>query len=263
MAEYTLQVTEDELARYRMMAANAIADEGDAFVAAGVTEGATVLDVGCGPAAIAAEMGHMVGPTGRVIGIERAPEALTAARQLLGEGPGNVELRQGVATDTGVEPGSVDVVMMRHVLAHNGGDEQAIVDHLATLPRSGGSVYLLDVDLSAFRVLGSVDDLVDLQDRYVQFHRGRGNDPSVGLRLAELARDAGLTDVEHRGWFDIQTMPPGMRGPAWSARGQMLADAVVTEAEIEAWDAAFQQSDADEKRPTVFAAVFSCVARVP
>jgi len=262
VAEYTLRVTEDELARYRRMAAYALAGEREAFLAAGITEGATVADVGCGPAAIAAELGRLVGPTGHVIGIERAPEALAAARQLLADGPDNVELRQGVATDTGVEPGSVDVAMMRHVLAHNGGDEQVIVDHLATLPRSGGTVYLFDVDLSAFRVRGLVDELQDLHDRYVQFHRGRGNDPTVGLRLADLAREAGLTDVEHRGWFNIQTVPSGMRGPAWAARDQMLADGVVTEQEVEAWDAAFQRVDTATKRPTMFAAEFSCVARV-
>lgn len=104
-----------------------------------------------------------------MVGIEPAPEALAAARQRLADGPDNVELRQGVATNTGVQPGSVDVVMMRHVRAHNGGDEQAIVDHVATLPRSGGSVYLLDVDLSAFRVRGIVDELQDLNDRTCSF----------------------------------------------------------------------------------------------
>lgn len=35
-------------------------------------------------------------------------------------------------------------------------------------------------------------DLEDLNDAYVEFHRSRGNDPQVGLRLDELLAAAGL-----------------------------------------------------------------------
>ncbi len=39
--------------------------------------------------------------------------------------------------------------MLRHVLAHNGGAEDAIVAHLATLLRPGGCLYLVDAYLTA------------------------------------------------------------------------------------------------------------------
>lgn len=263
MADYTLQVSDDEIARYRMMAANAVAQEAEAFAEAGIVEGAVVADVGCGPAAVAREMGLMVGETGRVIGVERSDEALAAARQLLADGPSNVELRQGSADATGIEPGSVDVVMMRHVLAHNGGDEQAIVDHLATLPRSGGSVYLLDVDLTAMRVVGGDPDLDDLFEAYTRFHRDRGNDPSVGLRLRQLVEAAGLVEPVHRGWYQVIPLPPGMGGPAFAAREAMLEQGTVTREQFERWEAAMARQDARVDRPTVFAPNFTCVARVP
>ncbi|MDP8927404.1 MAG: hypothetical protein M3O70_02205 [Actinomycetota bacterium] len=66
--------------------------------------------------------------------------------------PENVELRQGHATATGLVPGSLDVAVMRHVLPDNGGQEQAIVDHLASLVRPGDSVYVV-VDFTAIRIL--------------------------------------------------------------------------------------------------------------
>ena len=71
-------------------------------------------------------------------------------------------------------PGSVDTVVLRHVLAHNGGSEQRIVDHLATLVRPGGHVYLLDVDAD-----GGKGALVhaELHDRYRRWHEQQGNDP--------------------------------------------------------------------------------------
>jgi 2-polyprenyl-3-methyl-5-hydroxy-6-metoxy-1,4-benzoquinol methylase len=72
--------------------------------------------------------------------VEPDESARAAARRLIADsGAGNVELREGTGTDTGLAPGSVDVALMRHVLAHNGGQEQAIVDHLASLVRPGGS----------------------------------------------------------------------------------------------------------------------------
>ena len=38
------------------------------------------LDVGCGPAFLACELGRDVGPTGRIVGIDESPEMLEAAR---------------------------------------------------------------------------------------------------------------------------------------------------------------------------------------
>jgi len=57
--------------------------------------------------------------------------------------------------------------MIRHVLAHNGGREEAIVGHAAALVRPGGSVYLVDVEASAIRTRPPEPDLDDLAARYV------------------------------------------------------------------------------------------------
>ena len=73
----------------------------------------------------------------------------------------NLELRQGNATDPSVAPESVDVVVMRHVLAHNRADEQHIVDRLAELVRRGASVYVVDVDGTAVRLLDADPALAD------------------------------------------------------------------------------------------------------
>src|SRR3954471_21474718 len=125
MADYTLAMSDAEVARYRMMAASALRLETAQLRAAGVVPGAVVADVGCGPAAMTVELAAEVGPAGRIIGIERDEHALAAARSMVEQsGASNVELRAGTAAGTGVEPGSVDMVMMRHVLAHNGGQEQ-------------------------------------------------------------------------------------------------------------------------------------------
>lgn len=186
------------------------------------------------------------------------------ARGVVAEaGSHNVELRQAEATETGIAPASLDVAVMRHVLAHNGGREQALVDHLVSLVRPGGCVYLVDVDLTGIRVLHADPDLDGLTETYVEFHRRRGNDPQVGLRLGDLATQAGLTDVEHRGWFNIVPMAPGLRPPSWAARDAMMAAGIIDETDIARWQAAFDRSDIAEVGPTLFAPLFSVVGRRP
>src|SRR4051794_1705519 len=236
MSDYTLAISDVEVARYRMMAASALVLEAAQLRAAGVVPGAVVADVGCGPAAMSVELAAEVGPTGRIIGIERDEQALATARSLVKQsGATNVEVRAGNAVDSGLEPGSVDVAMMRHVLAHNGGHEQLIVDHLATLPRAGGTVYLVDVDLTALRMVDVDPELDDLSEKYARFHAMRGNDPRIGLRLSHLLRAAGLEVASFTGSYNIIESPPGMRPPAWAAREAMVAEGAATIEDFERW----------------------------
>jgi SAM-dependent methyltransferase len=264
MTDYTLAISEDEVARYRWMADRALVLEATELDVAGIAAGAVVADVGCGPAAMSVELAARVGPTGRVIGIERDEQALATAHALVAQsGATNVELRAGDAADTGVEAGSVDVVMMRHVLAHNGGHEQAIVDHLATLPRPGGCVYLVDVDLTGVRTVGEDPDLDDLHDTYARFHAARGNDPQIGLRLGRLLENAGLELVSFTGHYSVVEFPSEVRMPAFAARESMIAEGVVTAEHFERWDAAVGRSGAAAQRPMHFLPFFVAVGRKP
>lgn len=262
--DYALQVTDEEVARYRMMAERAAGSEAALWEQAGITRGAVVADVGCGPAAVSVTMAVAVGPEGRVIGVERDPSALAAAQQLVAaSGLGNVELRQGLATDTGLQPGSVDVVVMRHVLAHNAAEEQAVVDHLATLVRPGGSVYLLDIDYAAFRAVDLDPELEDLSGAYAELHRRKGNDLQPGPRLGRLLRAAGLELVEHVARYETLVAPPGLRPPAWAAREAMLEAGVITAADVERWEAAFARQDSAPVRPRLFASQYVGIGRRP
>lgn len=121
MAGYALTVSAVEVGRYRGMAERARIQEAGLWSRAGIVSGGVVGDIGCGPAAVSVVMAEIVGSSGRVIGVEQDEAALEAARQVVAQsGATNVELLHGTATDTGIAPGSLDVAVMRHVLAHNG-----------------------------------------------------------------------------------------------------------------------------------------------
>ena len=261
-ATYALRLSGDELARYRIMAERARAEEGDLWAAAGLVPGARVVDVGCGPGAALVAFAEVVGPAGHVVGVDADPAAVAAARaalaaaRLRGAAPG--EVRVGRADATGTRPGSVDAVALRHVLAHNGGAEQRIVDHLATLVRPGGHVYLLDVDATGARV---PPETAELHERYQRWHALRGNDLRIGRRLADLAGAAGLTVVEQRGWTVDGPVPRGVRGPAWAARAELVRAGLATAADVARWEAGFALADEAAQRPRYRMDLFAVVAR--
>jgi precorrin-6B methylase 2 len=265
MSDYALTLSDAEIRRYQHMAASAHRAEADLWAAAGIVDGAVVADVGCGPGAIATLMARLVGDRGHVWALDQNEGALGAADALSTSlGIGNLSIRPGDATATGLDPASVDVVVMRHVLAHNGGREQAIVDHLASLVKPGGNVYLVDTDVTAVRIPAAPHGLADLTDCYVRFQTARGNDLCVGLRLADLLAAAGLEVVEYRGRFDIIPAQPGFRPPAWAARDLMVEAGIATAADVERWGAAFERLDqGDPPGVTTFVPVFSAIGRRP
>jgi ubiquinone/menaquinone biosynthesis C-methylase UbiE len=264
MTDYALALSHEEIRRYTMMAERAQTSEADLWTRAGIVRDATVADVGCGPAAVTIRMADVVGPSGRVIGIEPDEAALRVARQLMSDAQiANVELRRATGTNTALAAESVDVAVMRHVLAHNGTDEQNIVNHLAEVIRPGGHVYLVDVDGTAVRMLNADPDLGDLSEKYARFHRRRGNDLMVGLRLGQLLARAGLNLIVFEGRYSIISAPPGMRPPSWAARDAMVVEQAATPQDVQRWQAAFERTDSAEVRPTIFVPNFFAIGAKP
>src|SRR5580765_7768738 len=151
--DYALALSPEELERYALMAGMARRTEQDLWDAAGLVAGASVADVGCGPGAMFPAVMSSIGPSGQLVGIDGTATTVAAAQSMIdANGWTNASVQVGRADGTGLEPGTFDAVMMRHVLAHNGPIEQDIVTHLATLVRPGGHVFLVDIDYSAFRI---------------------------------------------------------------------------------------------------------------
>jgi SAM-dependent methyltransferase len=214
---YPLELDQTEVERYRVMAEAARQAEADLWEPAGIVAGARVADVGCGPGALLPALAAAVGPDGRVTAVDADPEAVTAATALVAAaGLGNVAVQQGRAEETGLAAGSLDVVMLRHVLAHNGGAEDAIVAHLATLPRPGGCLYLVDADGTAIQVIPQAEhpDLVELQERYLAFRAASGDD-----NAAYVIRGCRPGCGRRRGRPGRQWSQPAWRPPRTSGVG--------------------------------------------
>src|SRR6059058_5456976 len=81
--EYSLQLSDAELERYRIMADSARAAEAELWQRAGITPGATVADIGCGPGAMFPALVDAVGASGRVIGVDGVAGTVAQAQALV------------------------------------------------------------------------------------------------------------------------------------------------------------------------------------
>lgn len=263
-ADYTLTLSEYELARYRRMAAAAQTAEHAAWADAGVLPGARVADVGCGPGLVLCELARSVGLGGTVVGVERDPDARATAHAVIAaDGIANATIVAGDAAATPLEPATFDVVMMRHVLLHNSDRAQAIVEHLGALLRPGGHLYLVESDITAIRRSLDDPDLADCQTRWVLLMEQLGNDPAIGPRLCQLVDAAGLELVDHDARYDIYPRTGEVRPPEWAARQAMVDAGLATEDDLARWDQAYDRDAAAGGRRLTFVPNFRVLGAAP
>jgi ubiquinone/menaquinone biosynthesis C-methylase UbiE len=254
MSGYALQISDAELNRYRNMAADSVS-----------TPGARVADIGCGPAAVLVELARIVGPTGEAIGVERDPASAAMAEQVItASGAVNARLVAAPAAQTGLQPASIDAVMIRNVLIHNDADSiRDILEHIASLLRPGGQLYVIDTDLESARIVPGDADLEDQRSRYWDLLRRRGCDPRIGPRLGGLLAAAGFDAVRHDAWFvKLDKIPTDTRPPEFAARQALIDDGLATAEDGERWDAA-RLRFLESADPVAFLPVYRAVGRKP
>jgi SAM-dependent methyltransferase len=209
------------------------------------------------------ELLPLVGPEGTMTGVDADPGMVERGRaDVAAAGAANVVVREGLAQESGLPAGSFDVVVVRLVLIHNGGREQAIVDHAASLLRPGGRVLLYDLDSTMIRIEPPTAPVTQLHDRFVDYLRSRGNDPSVGLRLPQLLESAGLMLEAFRGSCQTRVRTPGERGPSWAARRAMEQAGIATAADLERWEREIETLDVQPRQPWMISCGFVGVGRL-
>jgi SAM-dependent methyltransferase len=115
------------------------------FALRALTAGERVVDVGSGAGMDSLLAATIVGPEGRVVGVEMTPEMLARAQQVARTiGVSNVEFRPGVAEELPIEDGWADVVISNGVL-NLVADKQRAFREIWRVLRPGGVLQFADI----------------------------------------------------------------------------------------------------------------------
>ena len=176
--------------------AHRTAADSAAYLLPRLRPGLDLLDVGCGPATITANLAEAVAP-GRVVALDGAPAAIDAARASLRERglADAVELVRGDVHALPFADDSFDVVHAHQVLQHVA-DPVAALREMARVTRPGGIVAARDSVYSAKAWFPQPPALERWREVYMATARANGGEPDAGSRLLSWARAAGLREVE-------------------------------------------------------------------
>jgi len=158
--------------------------------------GTHLLDVGCGPGTLTADLARRVAP-GRVVGIDVAASVVVEARErALEAGVTNLTFETGDFREAGLDEGSFDVVHAHQVLQHLRDPVRAMVE-MARLARPGGIVAAREADYSAMTWAPADRRLDRWLEVYLAVTRRNGAEANAGRWLLAWARAAGLAEVSY------------------------------------------------------------------
>jgi len=193
---------------------------GNPLALANVEPGEIVLDLGSGAGFDALLAARVVGPTGRVVGIDMTPEMLARAQANAEKaGVHNVEFRQGYIEALPVDDATMDVVISNCVI--NLSPEKARVFAEAhRVLRPGGRLAISDLVLKA----PLPTELLRSVEAYIGCVAGamRRDDYLAAIRLAGFERVEVVAEGSFGGVVDLQS--PEIRA-AIAADGLTTQDA--------------------------------------
>ena len=170
------------------------AENSAAYLVPHLRAGQRLLDVGCGPGTITADLAALVTP-GEVVALEREASILDEARAVAAErGLDNVTPMVGDVYHLDFPHDAFDVVHAHQVLQHLADPVAALVE-MARVTRPGGTLAVRDADYSAMTWYPEEPRLDRWNEIYHAAARNNGAEPDAGRRLLAWANQAGLRDI--------------------------------------------------------------------
>lgn len=142
--------------------------------------GMALLDVGCGPGTLTADLATRVAP-GRVVAIDRSESVVAEARTATAT-TRNVEVAVGDVYQLEFSAGTFDVVHAHQVLQHLR-EPVAALREMKRVCRAGGIVAVRDADYGAMTWWPDDPGLDAWMDLYQRVARAAGTESDAGRRL--------------------------------------------------------------------------------
>ena len=168
------------------------AENSAAFMLPHLRDGMSLLDVGCGPGTITADLARRI-PGGTVVGVDLPSDVIGAAQREFGNDNLRFEVGDVYALD--FEDGSFDLVFAHQVLQHLGDPIGALREMLRVL-RPGGHVAVRDSDYGAFLWTPSDPRLSRWLELYHQLTQRNGAEADAGRNIHRWVRAAGFAELQ-------------------------------------------------------------------
>jgi SAM-dependent methyltransferase len=205
-----------------------------------------VLDVGCGPGTITADLAARVAP-GTVVGVDSASEVLDEARRAAPPVT-NVRFETGDVYDLAYPDASFDVVHAHQLLQHLS-DPVAALREMRRVCKPEGIVAARDADYASFAWAPSDARLDEWLALYRSVARANGGEPDAGRHLLGWANAAGFERVDASAsvWCFATPADRAWWADSWADRirhssvaDQALATGLATRDQLDAMSDAFR-----------------------
>lgn len=174
---------------------HAWAMERPALIAAGLTRGMTVVDLGCGRGTMTRFVSGEVGSEGKIIGVDVDEDALAQAKTATaGRVRVPIAWESASAYDTGLADASVDMVIARNLFQQLTDPARALAE-IARILKPGGRVCMIDAQDSLLWIQPEPAGHADFMARAAAQQRMRGGDRDLPRKLAALLFAAHFQDV--------------------------------------------------------------------
>jgi ubiquinone/menaquinone biosynthesis C-methylase UbiE len=266
-AVYPLGSSTGESARLQRQADELAPDSAALLDRVGLRPGQSAIDLGCGPRGILDLLAGRTSPGGRVVGLDANPaHTVMAAKFVSDRGLGGVQIVTADARRTGLRSGSFDLVHARTLLV-NVPEPAVVVTEMMRLAKPGGRVAATEPDTEhalCYPPHPAFDRMCEIFHAAFTRH---GADFTIGRRVPELFRQAGLTDV--RVESRTQMYPPGNSRRTVrldlvrAMRPQIVQLGLADEKELDALDAALRPHLEDPRTVVMSGLLFLVWGRKP
>ena len=171
---------------------------------AGIAPGMSVLDIGCGGGLLTRDVAELVGPGGRVLGIDRNPMVLNLADVTPASGKSRIDYRQVDLAALPDDLGSFDAIVGRRVLMYLE-SPGSVLAALAERLNPGGMIAVHEHNNAPLPNRISMPAHEEAQGWIFDTIRAEGTEPEIGFMLYDLLIGAGLTGVTLKVEANVQT----------------------------------------------------------